>query len=138
LFAAAAATTTAATALLLLFLLQYAAKAVLIQPLSSKPMPIEVELTTRHPCFTCSTCSTQQQQQTATTFERAPAAAAAAAPAAAAAAADDEEEEIQLCPVHVCTVYEMRASDVSKITKVGGQQAQTVHQFNDYRTMGRS
>jgi hypothetical protein len=100
------------TLLLPICRLQYNAKATLIQPTNSNPLPIEIELSTRHPCFTCSDCSRSSQQQM-------PGGSSAAAAAAAAAAAQEEDEpEIQLCPVHVCAVYEMRADDVGKITKV--------------------
>jgi hypothetical protein len=86
--------------------LQYNAKATLIQPTNSKPLPIEIELSTRHPCFTCSDCSRSSQPV------------CSSAAAAAAAVEEEEEAEIQLCPVHVCAVYEMRANDVRNITKV--------------------
>jgi hypothetical protein len=117
-------TLSACPLLLAALLLQYAAKAVLTQPINSNPPLLEVQLSTRHPCFTCSECragsgSQQQQQQ-----QQANRPGSSAVAAAAAEAADEEEEpELQLCPVHVCAVYEMRASDVSNITKVCKQQA---------------
>ncbi|WIA31004.1 hypothetical protein OEZ86_001045 [Tetradesmus obliquus] len=96
--------------------LPYIAKATLIQPINSNPLPLEVELRTRHPCFICSECShnssNQQQQQHGTAGSS-----AAAAAAAAAAVGVEEEPELHLCPVHVCAVYEMSAHHIKNISK---------------------